>query len=84
MGDVVTSTAGSLAALAAHSSSHVSTAAIAAAVAAGIVALACVAWALARMLAWEPRWSLSLRHAVAEASVRASSTWEQFTDWVRG
>ncbi len=65
------------------SSSHLSTAAIMLAVVAGIVALACVAWALARAFAWEPHWSRSLRHAVAEAGFRASSTWEEFSDWVR-
>jgi hypothetical protein len=67
----------------AHSASHISNGAIIAAVAGGLVALACVAWALARTFAYEPRWTLSLRHAVAEASYRASSTWEEFGDWVR-
>jgi hypothetical protein len=79
---VVTATAGITAAAAAHAS-HVSTGAIVAAVLAGIVALACLAWALARTFAYEPRWSLSLRHAVAEAGFRASSTWEEFSAWVR-
>ena len=74
---------GMAAALAPHSSSHTSGAAIAVAVLAGLLALACLAWALARLLAYQPRWSLSMRHAVAEASFRASSTWEEFGDWVR-
>ncbi len=50
---------------------------------AALVALACLAWALTRMLAFEPHWTLSLRHAVAEAGFRASATWEEFGDWAR-
>jgi hypothetical protein len=50
---------------------------------AAIVALACLAWALARTLTFEPRWTLSLRHAAAEASFRASATWAEFSDWAR-
>jgi hypothetical protein len=45
--------------------------------------LACLAWALARTLAFEPHWTLSLRHAVAEAGFRASATWAEFSDWAR-
>ena len=33
--------------------------------------------------AWEPRWLLALRHAIAEAGFRASATWREFGDWAR-
>jgi hypothetical protein len=48
-----------------------------------VVVLACAAWALARSRAFEPRWLLSLRHAMAEAGFRTSATWAEFRDWVR-
>jgi hypothetical protein len=57
--------------------------AIAIAVAAALIVLGCAAWAIARRRAFEPRWSLSLRHAIAEAGFRASATWAEFIDWVR-
>lgn len=60
-----------------------STGAIVVAVLAGVLALACVAWALARAYAWEPRWSVSLRHSLAEAGFRASATWSELADWLR-
>jgi hypothetical protein len=66
-----------------HSSRGLSTGAIVIAVAAGLLALGCAAWAVARRRALEPRWSLTLRHELAEASFRASATWAEFTDWVR-
>ena len=53
------------------------------AVIAALIALLCLLWALARMLAFEPRWSLSLRHAVAEAGFRAPAPWAEFRDWAR-
>jgi ADP-ribosylglycohydrolase len=67
----------------AHRATHVSTLAIAAAVIGALVVLACLAWAIARTLTFEPRWMLSLRHAGAEAGFRASATWAEFSDWVR-
>lgn len=53
------------------------------AVLAGLTALAAVAWALARALAYEPRWLAPTRHATAEAGWRASAGWAEFVDWVR-
>jgi hypothetical protein len=50
---------------------------------AAVAVLVCVAWGLSRVLTLEPRWTLSLRHAMAEASFRASSTWAEFSDWTR-
>jgi hypothetical protein len=50
---------------------------------AALLALGCLAWGLARRRALEPRWWLGLRHAMAEAGLRASETWAEFADWVR-
>ncbi len=69
-----------------HTAKHsetLSTAAIVLAVLAAVLLLACIGWALARRRAFEPRWMLSLRHAMAEAGFRASATWAEFSDWVR-
>jgi hypothetical protein len=64
-------------------SSGTSTPAIALAVLAALLALACAAWALARITAYEPRWLSSACHALAEGSFRVSATWAEFTDWAR-
>jgi len=65
------------------SNRHLTAGAIVIAALAALLALACAAWALARRRAYEPRWWLSLRHALAEAGFRASATWAEFTDWLR-
>jgi hypothetical protein len=62
---------------------HLTAGAIVIAVLAALLALACAAWAIARRRAYEPRWWLSLRLAVAEASFRTSATWAEFADWLR-
>ena len=62
---------------------NLSTGAIVIAALAALVALACLAWGFARWRALQPHWTLSLRHALTEASFRASATWAEFTDWVR-
>ena len=62
---------------------HLTAGAIVIAVLAALLALACAAWAIARRRAYEPRWWLSLRLAVAEASSRTSATWAEFADWLR-
>jgi len=64
-------------------SSKLSDTGIAVAVLAGLIALACLVWGVARMLAYEPRWTLSLRHSLAEAGFRASATWAELSDWAR-
>ncbi len=66
----------------ASGSTHVSTEALVLAAIAVLLLLACAAWALARSRAFEPRWLLSLRHAMAEAGLRTSATWAEFRDWV--
>lgn len=60
-----------------------SNAALAAVAVAALVVVVCLVWGIARMFAFEPRWTLSLRHAVAEAAFRASATWDEFSDWAR-
>jgi len=66
----------------AHTTSLSSTAIAIAAVAA-LVVLGCLAWAITRARALEPHWTISLRHAMAEAGFRLSATWAEFTDWVK-
>jgi hypothetical protein len=60
-----------------------SNAALAAVAVAALVVILCLVWGISRMLAFEPRWILSLRHALSEASFRASATWDEFSDWAR-
>jgi hypothetical protein len=67
----------------AHQATHVSAAAIAIAAAGALIVVACLVWALARVLSFEPRWTLSARHAIAEAGFRASATLSEFSDWAR-
>ena len=50
---------------------------------AGLLLAACAVWGFAQARAWEPKWSLALRHAIAEAGFRASATWREFEDWAR-
>ena len=64
-------------------SSKLSTPAIVAVAIATLLALGCAVWGIARMQAFEPRWTLALRHAFAEAGFRASATWAEFGDWAR-
>jgi hypothetical protein len=66
-----------------HRAGQTSTGAIVIAALAALLALGCVAWAIARLTAFEPRWTQSLRHALGEAGFRASATWAEFSDWVR-
>jgi hypothetical protein len=57
--------------------------ALAAVAVAALVVLLCLVWAVARVFAVEPHWTLSLRHALAEAAFRASATWDELSDWAR-
>jgi hypothetical protein len=50
---------------------------------AGALLLGCAIWGLARTAAWEPRWTPALRHAFAEAGVRAAAAWQELGDWAR-
>jgi hypothetical protein len=67
----------------AASTTGLSTGAIVAAVLAAVLIVLCLAWAAASWWAYEPRWSVSLRHCLAEASWRLSGTWRDFADWAR-
>jgi hypothetical protein len=49
----------------------------------GLLALTALILGLARWFAWDPAWAVRARHATAEAGWRASSTWAEFTDFVR-
>jgi cobalamin biosynthesis Mg chelatase CobN len=49
----------------------------------GVLALCTLAFGVVRWFAWEPRWAVRFRHAAGEAGWRASSTWSDFTDYVR-
>jgi hypothetical protein len=62
---------------------HISTLAIVIAAAGALLVLASLAWGLARRRALEPRWWLTLRHAIAEAGYRSSAAWAEFKDWLR-
>jgi hypothetical protein len=66
-----------------HKSTRLSTGALALAVLGALLALGAIVWALARWLALEPRWTVSLVYSLREASYRASATWAEFSDWVR-
>jgi hypothetical protein len=53
-------------------------------VAAGaLLLLALLAWGWARMRGWDPRWAARMRHSWGEAGYRTTSTWSEFTDWLR-
>ena len=65
------------------SSGGLPAAAIVLIVLAGLLLLACAVWGFAQARAWEPKWLLALRHAIAEAGFRASATWREFGDWAR-
>jgi hypothetical protein len=56
---------------------------VALAVLGGLLALSALIWGLFRFFAWEPRWLLGARHAVAEAGWRTGGAWADFTDWLR-
>jgi len=48
-----------------------------------LVLLGLLAWALSRARGWDPAWAARTRHAWGEAGFRTSSTWAEFTDWLR-
>ncbi len=56
---------------------------LALAILAGLMALSGLGVGVARWIGWEPAWADGLRHAAGEAGWRASSTWAEFTDFVR-
>jgi hypothetical protein len=48
-----------------------------------LVLLALLLWGWARMRGWDPGWTARMRHAWGEAGFRTTSTWSEFTDWLR-
>ena len=64
-------------------STRLSAGALALAILGALLALGCIVWVLARWLALEPRWTISLTHSLREASYRGSATWAEFSDWAR-
>jgi cobalamin biosynthesis Mg chelatase CobN len=55
-----------------------------AAVAIGLLALlALLTWAWWRFRGLDPSWTKTWRHAWGEAGYRTTSTWSEFTDWLR-
>lgn len=67
----------------AASATHPSAGAIVAAILAALLIVLSLAWAVAHWWAYRPRWTVSLRHCLAEASWRLAGTWEDFADWVK-
>ncbi|MDP2712741.1 MAG: hypothetical protein Q8O56_16135, partial [Solirubrobacteraceae bacterium] len=56
---------------------------LALAILAGLLGLTGLVVGLVRWRAWEPAWATRFGHATGEAGWRASSTWAEFTDFVR-
>lgn len=67
----------------AASTTKLSDGAIVAAALAALLIVVCLVWAAVRWWAYEPRWTVSLSHCVAEASWRLSGAWREFSDWAR-
>lgn len=56
---------------------------IALAILGALLVLGALLLAAVRWTGWEPAWAERARHAAGEAGWRASSTWAEFTDFVR-
>ncbi|MDO8184100.1 hypothetical protein Q5424_28060 [Conexibacter sp. JD483] len=48
-----------------------------------LLLLALLAWGWWRLRGWDPAWAARARHSWREAGYRVSSTWAEFTDWLR-
>jgi hypothetical protein len=48
-----------------------------------LLLLALLLWGWARVRGWDPRWAARMRHSWGEAGYRTTSTWSEFTDWLR-
>jgi hypothetical protein len=64
-------------------SKRLSAGVLALAILGALLAFGAIAWAVARWLALEPRWTVSLMYSLREANYRASATWAEFSDWAR-
>ncbi|MDO8209971.1 hypothetical protein [Conexibacter sp. CPCC 206217] len=50
---------------------------------AALLLLALLTWGWARLRGWDPLWAQRARHAWGEAGYRVTTTWAEFTDWLR-
>jgi len=57
--------------------------AIGAAALGALLLLLLLLWGWARLRGWDPRWAARWRHAWGEAGFRVTSTWAEFSDWLR-
>jgi hypothetical protein len=48
-----------------------------------LLLLALLTWLWARVRGWDPAWIARQRHAWGEAGFRTTTTWSEFTDWLR-
>ena len=48
-----------------------------------LLLLALAIWGWARLRGWDPGWAMRARHAWGEAGFRTTTTWSEFTDWLR-
>ncbi|MGH2834814.1 MAG: hypothetical protein ACRDK4_01265 [Solirubrobacteraceae bacterium] len=48
-----------------------------------LLILACLVWATARWMGFQPRWGTAMMYSLREASYHASATWAEFSDWAR-
>jgi hypothetical protein len=48
-----------------------------------LLLLALLVWGWWRLRGWDPAWAARARHSWREAGYRVSSTWAEFTDWLR-
>lgn len=48
-----------------------------------LLLLALLLWGWARLRGWDPVWAARARHAWGEAGYRVTSTWAEFSDWLR-
>ncbi|MBB4661558.1 hypothetical protein [Conexibacter arvalis] len=56
---------------------------IGAAALAALLLLVLLVWGWARLRGWDPTWAARARHAWGEAGFRVTSTWAEFSDWLR-
>jgi hypothetical protein len=49
----------------------------------GLLLLLLLLWGWARLRGWDSQWAARARHAWGEAGYRVTSTWAEFTDWLR-
>lgn len=48
-----------------------------------LLLLVLATWAWGRLRGWDPAWAARARHGWGEAGFRTTTTWSEFTDWLR-